>query len=110
MIQQMPLYLQIVFDLEASILDGTYKDKLPSSLEIAKINNVNMATACRALNTLIDKGLAVRRRGIGTFVAPDAAERLRSERINFFYQQLSSDMIELDISKQELIEYLQTMQ
>lgn len=76
------LFLQIAESVEDSIVDGTLAEdsRAPSTNELAAFYRINPATAAKGVNMLVDKGVLVKRRGIGMFVAPGARDQLRGER------------------------------
>lgn len=67
-----PLYHQIAQPIEDLILSGELAPgtRLEDELSMARRLNVSRPTARRALQQLGDHGLLVRRRGVGTQVAP----------------------------------------
>ena len=68
-----PLFLQIAEKIEASILDGSLAEHRTSAIkrtELSAFYRVNPATAGKGINLLVDRGILVKRRGLGTFVAP----------------------------------------
>lgn len=77
-----PIYLQIADEVRDQIVTGalTDGDRLTSTTEYATRYRINPATANKAIALLVDEGLAVKRRGIGMFVADGARERLVAER------------------------------
>ncbi|HOV23074.1 MAG TPA: GntR family transcriptional regulator [Candidatus Marinimicrobia bacterium] len=66
-----PIYHQLQEAFVDLINSGYYKadDILPSENEIAKKFNISRNTAQRVLNNLVNRGLAYRIQGLGTFVA-----------------------------------------
>ena len=76
------LFLQIAESVEESIIDGSLPEdtRAPSTNELAAFYRINPATAAKGVNMLVDKGVLVKRRGIGMFVAAGARERLLVER------------------------------
>lgn len=72
-----PLYYQISEPLRQMILDGTLGPgtHLEDELTMAKRLGVSRPTARRALQSLVDLGLVIRRRAVGTIVAPKAIHR-----------------------------------
>lgn len=72
-----PLYHQIAQPIEEMILSGklTPGTRLEDELSMARRLNVSRPTARRALQQLGDHGLLVRRRGVGTQVAPTRVHR-----------------------------------
>ncbi len=80
-----PLYHQIATELETLIQEAVLQpgDALPSDAELSRELGVNPPTVRRAMAGLVDKGLVVRKRQAGAFVArPD---HVRSRNIGFFY-------------------------
>lgn len=69
--QRAHLFEQIAFQLEAQIQNGRWKpgEMIPSEAELAKSFSVALGTMRRALQILSEKGVLVRRQGVGTFVA-----------------------------------------
>ena len=68
----MPLYEKAREGVRQMIADGDYApgDRLPSEFELAQQFGVHRLTARRALEELVREGVAVARKGAGTFVAP----------------------------------------
>ncbi|MFP7696700.1 GntR family transcriptional regulator [Trueperella sp. LYQ143] len=67
-----PLHVQISAPIERAILDGaiTPGTRIENEVSMAQRLNVSRPTARRALQTLVENGLLLRRRGVGTVVAP----------------------------------------
>src|SRR5215210_2655717 len=72
-----PLYHQAAQALEAAIEDGRLPrgSKLGGEVELATRLGISRPTMRAAMKQLVDKGLLVRRRGIGTIVAPKPVRR-----------------------------------
>jgi GntR family transcriptional regulator len=72
-----PLYHQAAQELERAIEDGrlTRGSKLEGEVELATRLGISRPTMRAAIKQLVDKGLLVRRRGIGTMVAPRPVRR-----------------------------------
>jgi len=83
------IYRQIAKLIEDGILNGAYPEEgqVPSTTELARVFAINPATAAKGVNQLVDEGLLYKRRGIGMFVAPGAAEALRRKRQAIFAQE-----------------------
>lgn len=81
-----PLFLQIAEAIEDSILDGTLAEdaQAPSTNELAAFYRINPATAAKGVAVLTDKGVLLKRRGIGMFVAAGARQVLLAERRTAF--------------------------
>ena len=69
-----PIFMQLADQLCAEIVAGTYPDgaKAPSINELAVFHRINPATANRAIALLVERGVLIKRRGIGMFVAEGA--------------------------------------
>lgn len=65
-----PLYVQLMEELETSIRNGVYKpgDKIMTEAEVAREYGVSLITVRKAVGSLMEKGLVVRKQGKGTFV------------------------------------------
>lgn len=72
-----PLYYQVARALEAAIEDGRLPrgSKLDSETDLAARLGISRPTMRAAMKQLVDKGLLMRRRGIGTIVAPKPVRR-----------------------------------
>lgn len=72
-----PLYYQAARILEEAIEDGRLPrgSKLDSELDLAEQLGISRPTMRAAIKLLVDKGLLIRRRGIGTIVAPRPVRR-----------------------------------
>lgn len=72
-----PLYYQIFAQLQDAINSGRYTpgDSIPSEFEISDFLNVSRPTVRQAIQQLAQKGLVIRRRGIGTVVAQQRIHR-----------------------------------
>lgn len=75
-----PLFVQIAEEVESSVLDGSLAEgeRAPSTNELAAFHRINPATAAKGVNLLVDRGILVKRRGLGMFVADGAREILRA--------------------------------
>ena len=81
------LYQQIAQTIEDDILRGVYQEEeqVPSTNELARAYRINPATAAKGLNLLTAEGILYKRRGLGMFVSPGAAEAVRQKRRAAFY-------------------------
>src|SRR3712207_5389175 len=72
-----PLYYQAARAIEEAIEDGRLPQgsKLDSELDLAEQLGISRPTMRAAIKQLVDKGLLMRRRGIGTTVAPRPVRR-----------------------------------
>lgn len=81
-----PVYLRLRGTVAAGILRGDYKagDQLPSVRALAAEHGANPLTVAKAYQSFQDDGYVEVRRGVGMFVLPGAADRLRvAERERF---------------------------
>lgn len=89
------LFLQIAESVEESIIDGSLPEdtRAPSTNELAAFYRINPATAAKGVNMLVDKGVLVKRRGIGMFVAVGARDQLLTERRTAFADRFITPLI-----------------
>ena len=81
-----PVYLRLRGTIAAGILRGDFVagDQLPSVRALAAEHGANPLTVAKAYQSFRDDGYVEVRRGVGMFVLPGAAERLRvAERDRF---------------------------
>lgn len=75
-----PLYVQLMNEVENSIKTGAYKpgDKLLTESEMAKKYGVSLITVRKAIGSLMEQGLVIRKQGKGTFVTkPKLARNMK---------------------------------
>ena len=72
-----PLYYQLAQAIEAAIQDGELApgDRFENELALAKRLTLSRPTTRRAIQELVDKGLLVRKRGVGTQVVQNPVHR-----------------------------------
>lgn len=72
-----PLYFQVAEQLTAAIDDGTLQpgDQFENEVALGQRLQLSRPTVRRAIQELVDKGLLVRRRGLGTHVASRKVHR-----------------------------------
>lgn len=72
-----PLYHQVATAIEARIEEGSLRpgDFLENEIALAARLGISRPTARQALQDLVDKGRLVRKRGVGTQVAPERIRR-----------------------------------
>ncbi|MGZ8998019.1 MAG: GntR family transcriptional regulator [Allosphingosinicella sp.] len=108
--EERPVYLRLRDRIGAMILDGKVKDgdPLPSVRTLAADFGANPLTVAKAYQGFQEEGLVVVKRGVGMFVAPGAADRLRfAERRDFLEQrwpEISTHMRRLGLQVEDLVE------
>lgn len=85
-----PLYFQLSQELERAIGSGELKpgDRIETEVEIAERLGLSRPTVRQAIQDLVNKGLLVRRRGVGTQVVH--AQLRRSVELTSLYDDLQS--------------------
>jgi GntR family transcriptional regulator len=80
-----PLYYQIMNQLREKITAGEYavNSALPPERELVETYQVSRMTIRQAISELVNEGLLVRRKGIGTFVAPPKLEQTLNSLTSF---------------------------
>lgn len=72
-----PLWFQLADQLGTAVRDGVLRpgDSVENEVDLAKRLGLSRPTVRRAMQDLVDRGLLVRRRGVGTTVAPTRIHR-----------------------------------
>ena len=85
-----PLYFQIAENLKEAIQAGTIApgERLDNELELAEQLGVSRPTVRQAIQRLVQQGLVVRRRGLGTVVV--APRILRPVALTSLYDDLAA--------------------
>ena len=80
-----PMYYQIMNQLREKIAAGEYTvdDALPPERELVETYQVSRMTIRQAISELVNEGILVRRKGIGTFVAPPKLEQALNSLTSF---------------------------
>ncbi len=105
-----PVYVQLADWLEDEILAGTFAEgsRIPSVSDISVSFKINHMTALKTIGILTEAGIVYKKHGIGMFVAEGAAEKIRTERRNAFYNKYivtaSAEAKKLGIELHEFIE------
>ena len=102
-----PIYEQIIDGIEKNILMGVYEPGgvLPSLRELSVALGINPNTIQKSYAELIRRGIIVSSPGSGTYVAPDAPERLREAAQEKLIQleDLVSDLALAGIPKSDVM-------
>lgn len=105
-----PIFRQIVDLLSSRILSGLWAEgqRIPSVRELSVELMVNTRTVMSALEELEKTGIISSRRGMGYYLAEDAAEIERQRRIDEFKRvkltEMFAEMDSLGISIDEVVE------
>lgn len=108
----LPIYLQIAERLMDEIVAGRYKpdERIPGVREYSVLLQVNVNTTTKAFDQLRQRGIIYDRRGLGSYVAPDATAIILDERRRSFYEvvipQLARTMRQLNINTEQLTQHL----
>jgi GntR family transcriptional regulator len=80
-----PIYYQIMQQLRAKIEEGEYgiDTPLPPERELVETYQVSRMTVRQAIAELVNEGILIRRKGVGTFVAPPKLEQALSGLTSF---------------------------
>ncbi len=107
-----PIYLQLADEIKDMILNGDVAtgEALPSVRQLAVDYQVNPITVSKSYQLLVDDLLIDKKRGLGMFVAEDAALKLKQEQKRLFltqqWPQIISKIEQLDIDTENLIDML----
>ncbi len=108
--QSQPVYLRLRDMIAAAIIEGRYGEgeMLPSVRAFAADQGANPLTVAKAYQLFQSEGLVEVQRGVGMYVAPGAAERLRrAERKRFIdeeWPEIAARIERLGIDPSELLE------
>lgn len=108
-----PIYRQIADYAYDNIIDGIWRsgDRIPSVRELAALMGVNTRTVMKAMEEMQHLGIVIQRRGMGSILAEDAKEKVKSLRTAEFFRQtlprLKADMMRLGISPESLMDALE---
>jgi GntR family transcriptional regulator len=94
------IFLQIADNLCRQILDGTLKpgDRVPSVRDLAAEFEVNRNTVMRTYSNLEEAGIFDNKRGIGFFIAENAAELVSSgEKAAFYSHDLPEFLLKVEL-------------
>lgn len=109
-----PIFNQLAQLIKDQILDGTYKveEQVPSTNELAKLLQINPATARKGLGILVDAGILYKKRGIGMFVCENAPLLISAEKNTYFqcdyFDRMIREAKKIGLSKKELIKMIES--
>jgi len=104
----LPIYIQIVNQVQAQIVSGILEpgDQLPTVRALAEELRVNFNTVARAYRILDEARIISTQQGRGTYITeippPKVSERLRQEALEALTQRYISEAMRLDFSKSEV--------
>lgn len=104
----LPIYTQIVNQIQAQVVGGVLKpgDQLPTVRALAEELRVNFNTVARAYRILDEARIISTQQGRGTYITdvppPKVSERLRRESLEALTQRYISEAMRLDFSKSEI--------
>jgi GntR family transcriptional regulator len=104
-----PVYLKLRDTIAAAILNGDFVEgqMLPSVRAFAVQQGANPLTVAKAYQLFQDDGLVEVKRGVGLFVAKDAAAKLRcTERVHFLkniWPEVKAQMQRAGVTPVELL-------
>lgn len=104
----LPIYTQIVNQVQAQVVNGTIKpgDQLPTVRALAEDLRVNFNTVARAYRLLDEERIISTQQGRGTYITeippPKVSERLRKEMLEALAERYISEAMRLEFSKSEI--------
>ena len=104
----LPIYTQIVTQVQAQIVSGVIKpgDQLPTVRALAEELRVNFNTVARAYRILDEERIISTQQGRGTYITeippPEVSERLRKEMLETLAERYISEAMRLEFSKSEI--------
>src|SRR5574338_1602176 len=108
----LPIYTQIVNQIQAQVIGGVLKpgDQLPTVRALAEELRVNFNTVARAYRLLDEARIISTQQGRGTYITalppPTVTEKLRREALEVLTQRYISEALRLDFSKNEISEMI----
>src|ERR1043165_2593725 len=109
----LPIYIQIVNQVQAQIAGGILKPghQLPTVRALAEELRVNFNTVARAYRILDEERIISTQQGRGTYITeippPKVTEKLRHEALEALTQRYIAEAVRLDFSKAEINEVIQ---
>lgn len=106
----LPIYIQIVNQVQAQIAGGLLKpgDQLPTVRSLAEELRVNFNTVARAYRILDEARIISTQQGRGTYITeippPKVKDQLRKEALEALTQRYLDEAVRLDFSKDEITE------
>jgi GntR family transcriptional regulator len=104
----LPIYIQIMNQIEKQVLGGILKpgDQLPTVRALASELRVNFNTVARAYRILDEARIISTQQGRGTYITeippPEVTERLRQDTLEALARKYIGEALRLDFSKKEI--------
>ena len=104
----LPIYIQIMNQIESQVLGGTLKpgDQLPTVRAMASELRVNFNTVARAYRLLDEARIISTQQGRGTYITeippPNVTEQLRKESLEALTRRFLSEAMRLDFTRVEI--------
>jgi len=104
----LPIYIQIINQIEQQVLSGMLKpgDQLPTVRALASELGVNFNTVARAYRLLNEARIISTQQGRGTYITeippPAVTERLRQESLEALARRYIAESVRLGFSKGEI--------
>ncbi|HKY54029.1 MAG TPA: GntR family transcriptional regulator [Anaerolineales bacterium] len=104
----LPIYIQIMNQIESQVLGGILKpgDQLPTVRALASELRVNFNTVARAYRMLDEARIISTQQGRGTYITeippPEETKRLRHEMLEALARRYISEALRLEFSKKEI--------
>jgi GntR family transcriptional regulator len=104
----LPIYIQIMNQIESQVLGGILKpgDQLPTVRALASELRVNFNTVARAYRMLDEARIISTQQGRGTYITeippPEVTERLRRETLEALARKYISEALRLEFSTKEI--------
>ena len=108
----LPIYIQIVNQVQAQVAGGVLKpgSQLPTVRALAEELRVNFNTVARAYRILDEARIISTQQGRGTYITeippPKVTEKLRREALEALTQRYISEAMRLDFSKDEITQII----
>ncbi len=85
----LPIYIQIADRLADEILAGKYEadGRVPAVREYSALLEVNVNTTSKAFELLVQRGVLYNKRGLGSFVSPQARQIILTSRRREFMER-----------------------
>lgn len=109
-----PIYSQIAEMIEDQILNGDLREneQVYSTNQLAKLLNVNPATARKGLNILLEEEIIFKKRGLGMFTNAGAQEKIKVKRSKSFVVNYFDSMIKeakkIGLTKEYVIDLIKS--